>query len=407
MTGVPFFRDAAFAVAIFEVAAFFVAATAGLTLAVAAGLAVALPEAFAVLAATFLVVFAVVFFGGTVAYLPPGTFGASTPEFRKNFIHHKKKSSQKKNFFKTGRVSPRVVSVDVAIATRNFDTRVWLAETIREAVLARLSELNAEARRSGIRPRLVIFDYMESPVAGPLRAAATELGFLVSVEAVEMTLPGNALRDRFRLLEKSRGVHGVVFPTVLTPSHRSSLDFHPDLRALDLDATREGFSPQMTGFLQLAAAFGWNPQGRRAAILSDPSHLHLSAGLEMELRKVGMTVSVHCQSSGSFAQPLSQSDCIWLCHGQPVGLAQLHLSTNAVVIDSGRAFDLPASLTPSQNRLLASRIRGLCPAEGGLSSLVAMHRLQRVLRRALGHTFDTQGRRRSRGVVANSRGVRA
>lgn len=91
LTGVPFFRDAAFAVAFFVVAAFFVAATLGFTLAVAAALAVAFPaalvEAFAVLAATFLVVFAVVFFGGTVAYLPPGTFGASTPEFRENFIH--------------------------------------------------------------------------------------------------------------------------------------------------------------------------------------------------------------------------------------------------------------------------------------------------------------------------------
>jgi hypothetical protein len=63
------------------------------------GLDLALAGAFAGLLASFLVSFALVFFGGTVAYLPPEQFGASTPEFRRNFIHCQEKSSQKEELF--------------------------------------------------------------------------------------------------------------------------------------------------------------------------------------------------------------------------------------------------------------------------------------------------------------------
>ncbi len=284
--------------------------------------------------------------------------------------------------------------------------RLWLADSIRGAVLARLSEFNSEAKRLGVRPRLVIFDYLESPTGSTLRSMATDLGMLVGMEPVEKTLPASSLRDRFRLLEKSRGIHGVVFPVAMTASHRACLGAHPELRALDLDSPQDGFSPQLTAFLQLAATYGWDPQGRRACLLVNKSTTHLSDGISAELKRVGMTVEVREEDSTTRSQPLSQSDCVWLCHGQPIKLNELHLSANTVVVDSGKAFDLPPSLNPSQNRMLSSRARGLCPAEGGLAKLVALHRLQRVLRRALGHSRGVEAGWRKSRSVGNPRGVR-
>lgn len=284
--------------------------------------------------------------------------------------------------------------------------RLWLADSIRGTVLGRLSKFNTEAKSLGLRPRLVIFDYLESPVGGALRSMATDLGMLVGMEPVEKTLPASALRDRFRLLEKSRGIHGVVFPVAMTASHRACLEAHPELRALDLDSPSDGFSPQMTAFLQLAAAYGWDPQGRRACLLVSKSRAHLSHVISTELRRVGMTVEVREEGSSTRSRPLSQSECVWLCHGQPIKLNELHLSANTVVVDSGRAFELPASLSPSQNRMLSCRARGLCPAEGGLATLVVLHRLQRVLRRALGHARATEARWTKNRSVGNPRGVR-
>jgi hypothetical protein len=113
LAGVPFFRDAAFfVVAFLSVVAFLVAATVDFALAgaLAAGFAGALALAgafafagalafagFAAFAVAFLVSLAL--FGGTVAYLPPETFRASTPGIGRNFIHSCEKSSQSKNFF--------------------------------------------------------------------------------------------------------------------------------------------------------------------------------------------------------------------------------------------------------------------------------------------------------------------
>jgi hypothetical protein len=103
LAGVPFLRDAAFfvVVAFLSVVAFFVAATVDLALAgalaaafagalafagafaLAGALAFTGALAFAGLAASFLlaflVSFALVFFGGTVAYLPPETIEPPRP----------------------------------------------------------------------------------------------------------------------------------------------------------------------------------------------------------------------------------------------------------------------------------------------------------------------------------------
>lgn len=285
--------------------------------------------------------------------------------------------------------------------------RLWLADSIGDRVLSRLRDLNSEVKRSGVRPRLVIFDYLESPVAGTLRTMASDLGVMVGLEPIEQSLPASALRDRFRLLEKSRGVHGVLFPTALSEAHRSCLEAHPELRHLDLDSRREGFSPQATAFLQLAAAFGWDPRGRRTTLLAKPETAFLCAGLAEELAKTGMSVEVVQTTPSLQAPPLGHSDCVWFCHGRQMNLAQLHLGSGTVIVDVGRAFDLAASLTPAQNRHLACRSRGLCPADGGLSALVMLHRLQRVLRRALGPSRISESERaRGRSSAFSPRGVR-
>ena len=260
--------------------------------------------------------------------------------------------------------------------------RLWLADSIRSLVLKRVMDSAAESRKAGLRPRLVIFDYLESPVGGALRAMASDLGMLVSVEAVERTLPSAALRDRFRLLEKSQGIHGVFFPSGMTPTHRACLEHHPELKGLDLDAPQEGLSPVTTSFLQLAASKGWNPEGKRCIILLSEETFHLSDSLRKELTRAGMLVNRFVLEHGDEAQHLSRCDCLWLCHGLPVQLRKLHLPSNAVVVDCGRAFDLPASLSVEQNRYLAGTLRGLCPADGGLATLTYLHRLSRLIRRA-------------------------
>ncbi len=270
-------------------------------------------------------------------------------------------------------------------------SRLWLADSIRSLILSRVMDSATDSRRAGVRPRLVIFDYLEAPVGGPLRAMATELGMIVGVEAVERTLPGAALRDRFRLLEKSQGIHGVVFPCAMSAQHRASLEFHPELKALDLDASREGFSPVLMSFLQLAAAYGWNPEGRRVSLLVSESTAHHGESIKAEMSRVGMNVSLMKLERGEDARHLSQTDCLWLCHGLPVQLHRLHLSASSVVVDCGRAFDLPPSLTASQNRYLAGRVRGLCPADGGLTTLTYLHRIHRLLRRALGSSRSGVG----------------
>jgi hypothetical protein len=261
--------------------------------------------------------------------------------------------------------------------------RLWTAENARRHLLHRVTESALAARQAGLRPRLVLFDYTDHPVAGPLRAMASELEMLVTLEPIERSLPSSQLRDRFRLLEKSRGVHGVFLPPSLTPAHQSCLEAHPAVAALALDQAGEGFSPQMVSFLQLAALNGWNPQGRKATVLLSEETRTMAASLVKELQSLDMTVTA-VPHQAALSGSLSRSALVWLCHGRPLTPASLHLAPDAVVVDSGRAHDLGASFSLAQSRLLSHRLRGICPAEGGLASLVNLNRLQRLLQRALG-----------------------
>jgi hypothetical protein len=235
----------------------------------------------------------------------------------------------------------------------------------------------------GVRPRLVIFDYLDSPVAGQLRAMATELDMIVGVEPFERSLPTANLRDRFRLLEKSKGIHGIFFPPSMTPAHRAGLDAHPTLASLALDKTQEGLSPQVVSFLQLAAVHGWNPEGRSAAVVYSAETLTLGQMLSSELEGLGMRVT-RLAHPAELSGTVSRSSLLWLCHGRPLDLARLHLSPDAVVVDSGRALDLGSSISEAQSRLLPHRVSGLCPAEAGLWVLVNLNRIHRLLLRALG-----------------------
>lgn len=249
--------------------------------------------------------------------------------------------------------------------------------------MQRLGESVSAAQQAGIRPRLVLFDYTDRPVAGQLRTAASELGMLVTVEPIERSLPTGLLRDRFRLLEKSRGVHGIFFPASLSPAHQACLDAHPTLAALTLDQPKEGFSPQVVSFLQLAALQSWDPRGRQAAVVVSEGTLLLGQRLVAELESLEMKVSCLLHPA-ELSGALSRSSLVWLCHGKPLSVATLHLGPDTVVVDGGRSFDLPASLDQAQTRLLSHRLRGLCPAEGGISSLVNLNRLHRLLQRAIG-----------------------
>lgn len=259
----------------------------------------------------------------------------------------------------------------------------WTPDVARQHVLGRVSQAAETAHRAGVRPRLVIFDYTDNPVAGQLKAMCSDLGMLVGVEAIERALPAASLRDRFRLVEKSKGVHGIFFPTGLTEAHQTCLEAHPSLAALALDRPQEGLSPHLVSFLQLAALHGWNPEGRRAAVVSCPETARLGGALADQLAALRMPVTrvLHPQEMRG---ALSRSELVWLVHGLPLRLASLHLSPGAVVVDGGRAFQLPASLSEAQSRLLACRLRGLCSGDGSFSMLVNLNRVHRLLSRALG-----------------------
>lgn len=453
MTGVPFLRDAAFfVVAFLSVVAFLVAATVALALAFAGALAaftalagalalagafalagalafaglaaLALAGAFALAALTgalafagafafaglaaFLVSFAFVFFGGTVAYLPPEQFGASTPEFGKELysLYSEFLSKERTFFMKRSRPDPggkrghpcssiqalraRCQLVKKAHNQAILDSstaaasgRPWLTETARQHVLAQVSEAAKAAQHVGVRPRLVIFDYTDTPVAGQLRAMAQDLNMLVGVEPFERRLPSASLRDRFRILEKSKGIHGIFFPAAMTDSHRACLEAHPTLRALALDRGQDKLSPQVVSFLQLAAVQRWNPEGREAAVVHAEATRAIARTLALELEGLGMKVRtlLHPQElSGA----LACTSVVWLCHGRPLSLSRLHLPADAVLIDAGRALEIPASFSAAQARLLPHRVRGFCPADGGFSTLVNLNRIQRLLLRALG-----------------------
>jgi hypothetical protein len=269
---------------------------------------------------------------------------------------------------------------------------LWSAEAARRHLAGRLAEARAAALQAGVRPRLVIFDYLEQPVAGPLRSIAQDLDLLVGVEPISFTTPGPVLRDRFRLLEKSKGIHGVLFPAGLTLSHRECLEAHPNLGQLALDRRDDSFSPQVLSFLQLAALNRWNPEGRRACILCSRATHTIASGLCSELESLKMTVTMVWEREQIYPA-LNRSSLLWLCHGQPLGHALTHLASDTVLVDSGRAFDLPSSLSEAQIRLLPHRIRGLCPAGEGLWPLLNLNRVLRLLQRAIGI-------RRSRSAAA-------
>ena len=282
-----------------------------------------------------------------------------------------------------------------------MSSRIWSAESCRQHLLSRVSLAASNARQAGVRPRLVIFDYTDRPVAGQLKAMASELDMLVGVEAIERSLPSSNLRDRFRLLEKSGGVHGIFFPASLTQAHRDCLEAHPTLSGLLLDRAQDSLSPHLIAFLQLAAAHGWDPEGRSASVVFSPNTHQIGRTLANELRGIGMRVTqvVHPEE---LKGKLSRSSLVWVCHGMALDLSRLHLAPDAVVVDSGTALELSASFTNAQVRLLSQRLRGFCPAEGGLSMLVNLNRVHRLFLRALGP-------RRSRAfpTVAHRRRTRA
>lgn len=261
--------------------------------------------------------------------------------------------------------------------------RLWLAESTRGEVLRRVGEAARAASQAGVRPRLVIFDYLDSPVAGQLRAMATDLDMLVGVEPIARSLPSTALRDRFRLLEKSRGVHGVFFPHSLTSAHRACVEAHPILAGVALDRPQEGFSPQVLSFLQLAAVNGWDPEGRTASVVYAPDTLAIAQALANELQLLRMPTELvpHPEELGG---ALSRSALVWLCHGRPLRPARLHLGSDTVLVDSGRALEMPSSLDQGAARLLGHRLLGFCPGDQGLSTLVNLNRVHRLLLRAMG-----------------------
>lgn len=264
-----------------------------------------------------------------------------------------------------------------------MSTRLWSSQTCRRLLLERVNSAAHSARQAGVRPRLVIFDYTDRPVAGQLKAMAGDLDMLIGVEAIERSLPSSNLRDRFRLLEKSPGVHGIFFPSSLTSAHRACLEAHPGLLALALDRGPAQLSPHVASFLQLAAAHDWNPEGRSATVVSSSETAAVAETLAFELSKIKMKVSL-VEHPAELSGKLCRSSLVWLYHGRPVHLGRLHLAADSVVVDSGRALELPASLSEAQVRLLRHRVLGVCHGEGGLSVLVNLNRIHRLFQRAMG-----------------------
>lgn len=265
---------------------------------------------------------------------------------------------------------------------RSPSSRLWLAARAHKAMLEQIGVLARHSQERGLRPRVVIFDYGQSSSSPPLKDLAGRLDLLVSVEKISPDLAASALDDRLRLLAKSRGIHGVLFPTAMPATHRRCLEAHPSLEALALDRLEDGFSPQMISFLQLAALARWEPRSQSAVVLYRPATAALAQTIQQQLQNLGLNVqrrSTELEPRGE----LSHCQLLWLCHGGPVELARLHLCPQVLVVDSGPAFELPASLTAEQEAWLASRGAEVCPAASGLAPLVDLNRLHRLFRRSL------------------------
>lgn len=256
---------------------------------------------------------------------------------------------------------------------------VWAGSELQEAYLARLLEQARNAKQRGQRPRLALFDFPHRPCFGSLRRLAESLHIHVQIEPLVEESEEEFLA-RLRLLEKTRGLHGVLFPDLMTPA-RWSLVENSRLRDLNLDGDVHNPSPQVLSFIQLSEARSWSTRNRRALILCSPSTRRIGQSLESQLQRLGLRTE---RFENEVPFDLWWYDLVWLASEEPVRFKELHLNPETVLVDSGSAYSLPPALSSIDQRLALTRQSGWCPPVGGLGPLVNLNRLSRLLRVASG-----------------------
>ncbi len=291
---------------------------------------------------------------------------------------------------------------------------VWVNSAVKEHLLGKLATLKSRAEQRRVRPRLVIFDYLDHPQGFPLRHAATQFSALVQIEPIPRSLPADRFRDRLELLEKSRGIHGIAFPSFMPDAHRQALKGYHRLKRLDLDRPECSLTPQSLSFFQLAQAHDWSFAGRRTQIWYSEEFQDIAGFLASELRHCGLAVESRClvarermNGSSRIPQPLpaplvGNCDLLWLLTLHRVRLPLAHLPEDCVVVDGAPLFSAPSCLEAEQLALLPFRTAGLCAGRGSLCSLVNLNRLLRLFSQSLSQSTEEQisvaGRNRFRSL---------
>lgn len=259
----------------------------------------------------------------------------------------------------------------------------WPIDQIRNHLSASLGQGSAIAQQIKVRPRLVIFSYQEDNATSKLYKLACELGVIVSLELIKRDLSLAMLRDRFQLLEKSRGIHGLIFPANLTPSHQACLQQHQGLNDLLIDFKSVELSPLVATCMLLLKARSWYPRGRRSVVLSSGSRRESSAKITQDLESLEMACEIVFDGQSS-ASSLSLADLVWLCCDGPINIIKKHVSPQAIVIDCSSIFSSPSPLSYAQEQVLKHRQLGFFNAYSGLLELVNLYRIQRLYIQALG-----------------------
>lgn len=259
----------------------------------------------------------------------------------------------------------------------------WPIDQIRAHLIASLDHGSTIAQQIKVRPRLVIFSYQEDSATSQLYKLACELGVIVSLELLKRDLSRPILRDRLQLLEKSRGIHGLIFPANLTPSHQACLQQHQGLSDLFTDFRSVELSPLVATFMLLAKARSWHHRGRHSVVLSSSSRGESSAKISQDLESLEMTCEIVFDGQSS-PSSLSLADLVWLCCDGPINVIKQHVSPQAIIIDCSSIFSFPSPLSYAQKQVLKHRQLGFFDASSGLLELINLYRIHRLYIQALG-----------------------
>ncbi len=272
----------------------------------------------------------------------------------------------------------------------------WSQRAVQFELFEKLERWRKLASQKGARPRLVIFDEIERPECASLRQAATQLSVLVQLEPLERTLPSRKLQDRLDLLEKSRGVHGLILPSTIAPHHLETFASYPKLARFDLDRPLEGLGPHNTALSYLARSYGVRLEDRTVALWGSRGHATPVLRLANELHKSGHRVRVDWIGNDGRPPMSRDEDLLWLLSPKPIRLPVGHFRPDLILVDGGPCLFGKSCLFEDQKLLLLERIHGLCAERNSLRGLVDLLRLTSLFCRTLTQAGETRSIARPR-----------